>query len=207
MKFLNNDRVMCLSPHPDDIEYSMSGTILKFKSTIFDIYVLSFGGDLDLTKNETRYKEVLAFWKGVENVNIINIKGLEPDKFKQDIAIYKLEKEYNLQQYDAIFIPCREDNHFFHVKISNLGRSLCRVSKYNLYEYFTPSADIKWVSNLAVEIDSVCDEKKERLLAFQSQKKHTYFSDFCLNAFHSDLHYNKKGFGWVEKFKVLNQHI
>lgn len=207
MKFLNNNRVMCLSPHPDDIEYSMSGTILKFKSTIFDIYIFSFGGDLDLTKNKTRYKEVLAFWKDVENVNIIYIEELEPNKFKQDIAIHKLEKEYNLQQYDAIFIPCREDNHFFHVKVSDLGRSLCRVSKYNLYEYFTPSAETKWIPNLAVEIDDVYDDKKKRLSAFKSQNKHTYFSDFCLNAFHSDLHYNKKGFGWVEKFKVLNQHI
>ena len=37
MKFLGFDKVLCLSPHPDDVEYSMSGTILKYKDTHFDI--------------------------------------------------------------------------------------------------------------------------------------------------------------------------
>lgn len=206
--FLNNKRVMCLSPHPDDVEYSMCGTILKFKDTIFDVYMLSFGGDLDLTKNVYRYEEVIAFWSGVENVNLIYVNGLEPHRFKQDIGVYKLEKDYDLQQYDAICVPCREDNHFFHAEISNLGRSLCRVSKYNLYEYFTPSTETKSVPNLAVDIDdSIYNDKKKRLIEFKSQKKHIYFSISCLNAFHSDLYYNKRGFGWIEKFKILNQHI
>ena len=204
--FLGNKRAMCLSPHPDDVEYSMSGTVLKFKDTIFDIYVLSLGGDKDLTFGELRFKEVKAFWSGVENVNVIYLEGLQPYEFSQDKAVAILEKE-GLEKYDAIFTPCREDNHFFHVKVSNLGRSLCRVSRFNLYEYFTPSAETKWISNLAVDIADVYIKKKLRLLKFQSQRERPYFTDFCLNAFHSDLHYNKKGFGWIEKFKVLDQHL
>ena len=205
--FLDNKRVMCLTPHPDDVEYSMSGTILKFKDTIFDIYVLSYGGDLDLSTNESRYKELVSFWAGVENVNLMYVKGLEPYRFKQDIGVHILERDYDFKQYDAICIPCREDNHFFHTEVSNLGRSLCRVSQYNLYEYFTPSAETNWIPNLVVEINVVYDEKKKRLLEFKSQSKHIYFSNFCLHAFHSDLHYNKKGFGWIEKFKILDQHL
>ena len=204
---LGNKRVMCLNPHPDDVEYSMSGTILKYKDTTFDIYVLSSGGDLDVTLNESRYKEVEAFWRDVENVNLVFVRGLQPNKYRQDIAVHILENKYILEKYDAIFIPCRQDNHFFHTEISNLGRSLCRVSKSNLYEYFTPSAEITWTPNLSVEINDVYEEKKKRLLEFKSQKKHIYFSDFCLNAFHSDLYYNKKGFGWVEKFKILTQNL
>ena len=33
MKFLNYDKVLCLSPHPDDVEYGMLGTIMKYKDT------------------------------------------------------------------------------------------------------------------------------------------------------------------------------
>ena len=40
MKLLNFNRVLCLSPHPDDVEYSMSGTIMKCTDTIFDIVCL-----------------------------------------------------------------------------------------------------------------------------------------------------------------------
>ena len=55
MKFLNYDRVLCLSPHPDDVEYGMLGTILKYKDTQFDIIVISQGGDFDNTSNINRY--------------------------------------------------------------------------------------------------------------------------------------------------------
>ena len=47
MKFLNYDRVLCLSPHPDDVEYGMLGTILKYKDTNFQILNVSRGGDFD----------------------------------------------------------------------------------------------------------------------------------------------------------------
>ena len=59
MKFLNYDRVLCLSPHPDDVEYGMLGTILKYKDTQFDIIVLSQGGDFDksLPRTETKTGE------------------------------------------------------------------------------------------------------------------------------------------------------
>ena len=65
MKFLNYDKVLCLSPHPDDAEYGMLGTIMKYKDTKFDIVVLSQGGDFDCIsddimsheKLETHYKE------------------------------------------------------------------------------------------------------------------------------------------------------
>ena len=40
MKFLNYDKVLCLSPHPDDVEYGMLGTMMKYKDTKFDIIVL-----------------------------------------------------------------------------------------------------------------------------------------------------------------------
>ena len=35
MKFLGYDNVLCISPHPDDTEYSMMGTILKYWDTMF----------------------------------------------------------------------------------------------------------------------------------------------------------------------------
>ena len=37
MKFLGMDKVVCLSPHPDDVEYSLSGTVLKYYETKYKI--------------------------------------------------------------------------------------------------------------------------------------------------------------------------
>ena len=41
MKFLGFNKVLCLSPHPDDVEFGMMGTILKYTNTVFDILCLS----------------------------------------------------------------------------------------------------------------------------------------------------------------------
>ena len=37
MRLFNFNRVLCLSPHPDDVEYSMLGTIMKYSNTKFEI--------------------------------------------------------------------------------------------------------------------------------------------------------------------------
>jgi len=46
-KFLNADRVLCLSPHPDDIEYGALASMYKFQDTQFDIITISIGGKFD----------------------------------------------------------------------------------------------------------------------------------------------------------------
>ena len=46
MKFLNCNKVLCLAAHPDDVEYGMLGSIMKYTDTKFDILVLSKGGIL-----------------------------------------------------------------------------------------------------------------------------------------------------------------
>ena len=63
MKFLNFNRVLCLSPHPDDVEYGMAGTILKYDETRFDILCLTCGGDFDATTGNPRLEEMKKFWE------------------------------------------------------------------------------------------------------------------------------------------------
>ena len=62
MKFLNYDTVLCISPHPDDVEYSMMGTILKHVDTHFVVLNLCQGGDLDSTTGKVRLEEVHNVW-------------------------------------------------------------------------------------------------------------------------------------------------
>ena len=69
MKFLNYDKVLCLSPHPDDVEYGMLGTMLKYKDTKFHIAVLSRGGDFDKSTTKSRQEECEKVWKDIDNVN------------------------------------------------------------------------------------------------------------------------------------------
>ena len=65
MKFLNYDKVLCLSPHPDDVEYGVLGTICKYKDTKFDIVVLSQGGDFDKSTAKSRQAECKKVWENI----------------------------------------------------------------------------------------------------------------------------------------------
>jgi LmbE family N-acetylglucosaminyl deacetylase len=58
MKFLNFNRVLVLAPHPDDAEYSMSGVVLKYTDTHFDILCLTQGGDCDSTTDKIDYMKL-----------------------------------------------------------------------------------------------------------------------------------------------------
>jgi UDP-GlcNAc3NAcA epimerase len=69
MKFLNFNRVLCLSPHPDDTEYSIAGVILKHCDTQFDILCLTQGGDCDTTTGPSRVQEVKNAWSQTTATN------------------------------------------------------------------------------------------------------------------------------------------
>ena len=57
MKLLNYNKVLVLSPHPDDAEYGMLGAMGIYKDTQFDVFVLSEGGDFDESTNISRHNE------------------------------------------------------------------------------------------------------------------------------------------------------
>jgi LmbE family N-acetylglucosaminyl deacetylase len=203
MKFLNYNKVLCLSPHPDDVEYGMSGTIMKYYDTQFDVLCLTKGGKCDeTTKITNRHKECINFWKDVPNVNLLFIEH-DSLSLGEDFLISHIESEY-IDIHDLIMVPSKFDNHFFHTKVNNLGPALCRVSPISLIEYYTPSSSLEWIPNIVVNIDNdIYDNKKVRLQEFKSQLHRKYFSDFCLNSFHSSLQFTKKGLHWVEKFRSI----
>lgn len=202
-RLLNFNKVLALSPHPDDVEYGMSGTIIKYTDTHFDLICMTPGGHCDETTSSNRHNEMINFWKGIPNVSIhfINFDAIDKG---EDFIINYLEKNI-LTNHELILTPSNHDNHFFHKKINNIGPALCRIKPMSLVEYFTPSTSLEWVPNIVVNLEEdIYTIKKERLQQFKSQLNKTYFSDFCLDSFHSSLDCTKKGLHWVEKFRTTS---
>ena len=42
---VNDKKILCLSPHPDDAEISIAGMTKKYNNSIFEIYVFSIGNE------------------------------------------------------------------------------------------------------------------------------------------------------------------
>ena len=89
MKCLNFDKVLCLSPHPDDIEIGLGGSIIKYSDTQFDMLTLSGGGDFEGTGVDVREIELINAWQ-VTNVNniLINVEpSLKPKNNTEDFLV------------------------------------------------------------------------------------------------------------------------
>lgn len=216
MKLLNFNRVLCLSPHPDDVEYSMSGTILKCTDTIFDVLCLSNGGDLDSTTGASRLDEVKNVWSvsNCKNVNLYfsNINFLK-DK-GEDEWVNFIEINYlKLFNYDCIMTTSQIDSHFEHKLIKNLGPALTRGIWPNrdysiaLIEYKSPSTLDEWIPNLFIDIEDVYSTKLEMLKEFKSQQHHKYFNKNVLDVFHSNYQCSKKNMQIIESFRTTQLFI
>ena len=205
MKFLNYNTVLCVSPHPDDIEYSMMGTILKHVDTHFIILNLCQGGDLDSTTSKTRLEEVREVWSNWR----INVELVFTDhKFIRDLSEEKwinLLEKY-VDNVDAIFLPNECDSHFEHRYVAGFGKPLVRSKPAALIQYKTPSTDQQWVPNLFVDIDEQYASKMKYLYKFESQQHRYYFRSDVLRAFHSDFQSAKKGKHFIEQFKVVDMY-
>lgn len=204
-KFLNFNRILCLSPHPDDVEYSMAGIVLKHKDTIFDILCLTQGGDCDITTSNDRLKEVEAVWKksNVTNYNLLFTENKFLKEKGTDEWVSYIEKKYlNNLKYDCIMTPSEYDSHFEHIIVCNLGYPLTRVSNISLIEYYSPSTLESWVPNLFEDISEFYGTKINMLNEFKSQLHRSYFKRESIDGFHTNFRCLKRNINKIEQFKI-----
>jgi LmbE family N-acetylglucosaminyl deacetylase len=204
MKFLNLDRVLCLSAHPDDTEYGMLGSMMKFDETTFDVLVLSNGGDFDDTTGESRQKECIGIWDRVQ----FNVSGrFFGKKYVKDISEDKwvnlIEQEYNVSDYDCILSLPAQDSHFEHRMVNHIAYALVRGTKCGIVTYRTPSTLEEWIPNFHVQVKEHIEEKVDILRCnFVSQKDKLYFQEDMILDFHTNYLCSKVGAGYVESFRV-----
>jgi LmbE family N-acetylglucosaminyl deacetylase len=208
MKFLNLNNVLCLSPHPDDVELGVMGTIFKYTDTKFDVLCLTKGGakGYDETNKIDRREEVNNAWK-VTYPDNVKIHHSEKDYF-EDLTepgwINYIENKFvKKKKYSGILIPTGDDSMFEHRFVNKFGSALCRFSPMSLIEYHTISTVNDWKPNLFIDIESVYPKKIKSLEEFKSQITKSYLQKKSLNAFHSNFQCSKRGMGMVEQFKII----
>ena len=208
MKFLNFNKVLCLSPHPDDVEYSMLGTIIKHYDTHFDVLCLTKGGarGFDKTNDLNRIDEVKKVWSQA-NLNNVSVYFSDcnyfEDKDRDAGWVNYLENNYiKKNNYDCIFIPTKNDSMFEHRFVNGLGPALVRVSPISLVEYHTPSTLNTWQPNIFIDIENCYLDKITLLSNFKSQIDKSYFQKNTLDAFHSNYQCRKRGIKVIEQFKL-----
>ena len=209
MKFLNFDKILVLAPHPDDAEYSISGTILKYKDTHFDILCLTDGGDCDITtvKNE-RQSEIINSWNvsNPPNITLFFTPNVYLKEKSEEEWIQYIETIHDISSYNCILSPSELDSHFEHRIISGFTSPIVRSHSCGIIQYKSPSTLDFWTPNLFVSIDSQYELKMQMLLEFKSQLHRPYFKRKVLDGFHTHFQCMKKGMNFIESYKILTAY-
>lgn len=202
MQLLNFDSVLCLSPHPDDIEYSFGGAILRHNNTKFTSIVFSTGSINDPVANELRWEECRQYWKDVPNIEQYFMAPLLR-MYSEEEWLNLLEKAFPLKKYDAILLPPNLDTHYEHRFVHNIGMAMTRIAPASIIEYKSVSVLDTWIPNLIIELDDISARKKiKRMLQFKSQKK-LYFESGFMEASHTHLSSLKRGIKLAEQFRII----
>lgn len=207
-RFFNFDRVLCLSPHPDDVEYSMAATIVQHPDTEFDVYLLTQGTPVDNTTGVGRVAECYAFWSDLIASGVDNVTFQAVPELLQDANIPRiltaLETALPARDYQAIVGPPMLDSHIEHQTTNRMMAAYARHHALSVLEYCTSSTLPGWVPNVRVVLDPHVKEKKINAIrkAFVSQLDGRYFDQDVLEAFHSDFVTLKRNVAACEKFRV-----
>ena len=203
MKFLNSTHAIVIGAHPDDIEYGMLGTFLKFTETHFRIIVLSGGGDFDKSTTESdRRGENESVWELLPNVVGEVNDGFVRDQSEDAVVDFVESRMYKMMS--TIFTTPQLDSHFEHRMVNNIGPALCRRKPMNLIEYRTPSALNTWIPNHFVSLNNkILKDKKKMLKLFTSQQHAPYFKNKAIDNFHSNYQASKRGVDVVESYRIV----
>lgn len=206
MKFFNvANKVLCLSPHSDDVEFSMGATMMKYRDTQFTSIVFSTSSPEDPVNDADRWQEVKDFWLGIKNVDL-KFMSRQLNQWNEEHWIVEIEKMIDLSEYSAIFIPSLDDTHYEHRMVHNIGMALTRTTPVSIFEYCSPSTKDTWTPNMFVNIETTWAEKNARLWeAFKSQDK-VYFESKYMKSFHSHSASIKKGVDNVEQFRLVTMY-
>ena len=160
MKFLNLKRVLCLSPHPDDVEIGMMGTIFTYHDTKFDILCMTKGGakGYDETNELDRRKEVDNVWNFWENltdhvqvyhskfspISLIeyhtfsSLNSWQPNLFVNIQSIYhnklKSLEEFKSQSHKSYFQKKTLDSFHSNFQCNKKGKGM--VEQFKILELF-----------------------------------------------------------------------
>ena len=180
---LKFERILAVGAHPDDVEYSCLGFLLKQKALGSSIYayVASLGGLNDETSGLERKAESDAALSlnGFEKFYTLNNNF---DYFEIEAEIRNLVLKFDI---DCVVVHSPLDTHQDHRLVHDITVSAIRRLGLSLILYRSVSTTREFVPNLQVGIDTFMDLKMNTLRLHKSQQTKIYMQKHMIESFHT----------------------
>ena len=210
--------ILALSPHADDVEIAMGGTIAKYANEGHNVTILTailpkenIDGKVDhfMSKNRIEEQEKAAKILGA-NLEILN---LDPYDFNFNRKYIKLfDKKIQKYNPDIIFSCWEHDTHQDHKNLANIIFTVTRKNNIsmNMYEAMLPGGLNTYSFNpqYFVNITKYIDLKTEALKSYKSvfeKKKNTYSKYFDSIVGRAKFRGEVIGVDYAEAFVVVKR--
>jgi LmbE family N-acetylglucosaminyl deacetylase len=195
--------ILAIGAHPDDIEISCLGYLLKEKKekkSKVTVLILSTGSMHDPTSGLKRIKESRKALKYIKdlNFNYINNKGIKV--FNYEIICNKVRKLILSTKFDEVLVHDPNDTNQEHILAYNIVKTAIRRLAINLIRYRSISSTNDFKANLYVDVKDFIATKKKSLKFHKSQKFHEYFEEKYIDSFHNNFFAYIKGLEVSESF-------
>ena len=206
------NKILCLAPHPDDIELGCGGTVSKLTELGKEVFYCAFslceksipkGFSNDILKEELKNS---CRKLGIRDTNVYQYM-FEVREYKRDrqLILEELVKLKNEIKPDLVFLPMPNDVHQDHCTISEEGMRAFKKSTILAYE--VPWNNFSLENNLFVELTEEQLQKKiEALKAYESQ----YFRSYANEEFVKSLAVVRGVQGkskYAETFNIIRMYL
>lgn len=206
------NKILCLAPHPDDIELGCGGTVSKLTEMGKEVYYCAFslceksipkGFSSDALKEELKNS---CRKLGISDTNIYQYT-FEVREYKRDrqLILEELVKLKNKIKPDLVFLPMPNDIHQDHCTISEEG--IRAFKKSTILAYEVPWNNFSLENNLFVELtEKDLKNKIEALKAYKSQ----YFRSYANEEFIKSLAIVRGVQGrskYAETFNIIRMYL
>ena len=206
------NKILCLAPHPDDIELGCGGAVSKLAEMGKEVYYCAFslceksipkGFSNDVLKEELKNS---CRKLGISNRNIYQYT-FEVREYKRDrqLILEELVKLKNELKPDLVFLPMPNDVHQDHCTISEEGMRAFKKSTILAYE--VPWNNFSLENKLFIELTEEQLQKKiDALKAYKSQ----YFRSYANEKFVRSLAIVRGVQGkskYAETFNIIRMYL
>jgi len=172
-----NLKVLALGAHPDDVELSCGGSLLKLKSEYkAEIYILIF------TKGELKSNPVVRTKEQINAGKFLKVSGSKILNYKDgsiatnSTLVSEIERYIDEWKPNLVFTHCLEDIHQDHRNVAWATLSATRRTNQGVLFYPSMFTRDRFIPNFYVDITKWIDKKIEMLSLFKSQAYKEYMS-------------------------------
>jgi len=195
--------VLAIGAHPDDIEFSCLGYLLKLKKNGANVkaFVASMGCKGDSTSGLSRIQESRLALENVASDFYFNEEsGIELTDY--ELLSVKIRNIILTYKPDLILIHSQHDTHQEHKILRDIVITAARRYPCSIFSYKSVSVTASYMENVFVDVTNEIDEKIKRIRFHKSQGHHEYMSVDFIREYHISWFGKMHGMRYVESYYV-----